>query len=424
MSEFSEAPTYIASATPQERVYAHKTPAAVPKQTTSPNPEAGESNSKIDLLIVFGQGPVKPLLRDSELDPQMKEKWEAFKADPLHNTEPDFRVLEGDPETNVYLSQLKGLNEAAIDAKMAQWQNLGRFGLNRWGRQNALATGFALVSGYSERALLSGGKTMPGWAKDKLSPQRLESWPSEAQLMRDIIVRTFGEVYKKAHGGKSIEDALILEDRSTNTLENFANTVNLNPEVLGQNNTRGLAADFHVPRTERIAYLFTGNSDIKSDSVQGLLQNRFDQRNKKREGVLVGRKDQLVVLKPVGNKEIYAKILNWMINPKNTDANARIANEKVFDSALQDPELLTYWLGYVGIVEDPRVLQKTIQRLSSDPAFVPHAVQAFSLAGLDFAELAKIDMNSLLQSQFKEIANKLKILTAREFRAMPVMPRA
>ncbi len=385
-----------------------------------------------DLLIVFGQGPVKPLFRREDFDPKVEadkkrlDQWEEFKKDPLHAAEPDFRILgteshlsSDDPpvELNPFLKNTQGKSSAEIDTQMIEWQNQGRLGLNRWGRQNAIISGFALLSGHSERVLLSGGKTIPAWAKDVLSPARQEAWPSEAALMRDIIIRRFGRLYQEKYG-KPITDAILTEDRSTNTLENFALTVNLNPDVLEKGVASGLAAGFHAPRTERIGFLFTGEEGFQSESVQKLQQQRLDASNQKREGVDVADKKTGEV-KPVGNKVMYQEILDWMNDPSNADLSKRTSNEKEFDGALQDPELLTYWLGYIGIVEDPSILQKTVQRLSADPKFSEAAVAAFNTAGLDFSQVSSMDFVSMPKQEFDDIREKLRILMRKEYRAMP-----
>lgn len=178
MSEVSQPPEAVVAPTQPELV--KPLVEAKPKRLVTV-----EAQRSVDLLIVLGQGPVKPLLRGEDLDPAMQKTWEDFKIDPLHGVEPDFRVIED----KAYTKQLEGLDQAQVDAKLVEWQKLGRFGLNRWGRQNALSAGYALVSGYTDRLLLSGGKTMPTWAKEKLSPDRIENWPSEARLMADIIKR-------------------------------------------------------------------------------------------------------------------------------------------------------------------------------------------------------------------------------------------
>lgn len=362
--------------------------------------ETKEKTHSVDLLIVLGQGPVKPLLRETDLDLQMRQRWDGFKSDPLHNTEPDFRVLEG----KTYLSQLDSLDESQIQIKLAEWQRLGRFGLNRWGRQNALSAGYALLSGYTDRLLLSGGRTIPQWAKEKLPPERIEQWPSEAQLMADIIKRRFGKMYQDIYG-KPIDSAILIEDKSTNTLENFANSINSEQgqEILdGMKKAGVLAADFHVPRGEDIAYLFApGGNFEQGSSAQSVLGQRAESNN----------------------KQTYGRIIKWMSDPDNQDFRAREAMEAIWTGALKDPELLTYWLGYIGIVEDPRVLQSTVRRLSSDPAWKTQAQNAFSQADLDFDSLTTTDLTKMDPNQFKQIADNLKLLATKEYRAMPEIPK-
>lgn len=417
MSEISQAPKAVVAAIQSEPVQAPdeanpSTPdltvsslqekiTQAPSETRPKKLVTVEAQKSVDLLIVLGQGPIKPLLREEDLDPEMQKTWADFKTDPLHHTEPDFRVVEG----AAYLSELESAaDQAQIDAKLAQWQQLGRFGLNRWGRENALSAGYALVSGYTDKLLLSGGKTKPDWAKKKLSPKRIENWPSEAQLMADIIRRRFGPMYQELYG-KSIDLAMVTEDRSTNTLENFGNSMNSDQgqEILnGKIKTGVLAADFHVPRGEDIACLFAPGADLdKGLSAQDVLVKRVAEAK---------------------NREVYKQILGWMSDANNPDLRAREGLEMVFSKALHDPDLLTYWLGYIGIVEDPRVLQATVEQLNSDPLLKSQATDAFKLAGLDYNELAGSDLTQMPQADFKQIAEKLKVLMTKEYRKMPEIP--
>ena len=371
-------------------------PAQSQEAPQKPKVESAEPKKSVDLLIVLGQGPVKSLLRPEELDPNRQKEWESFKKDPLHSVEPDFRVVEGP-----FARALVGLDESQIEAKMIEWQQMGRFGLNRWGRENALAAGFALVSGYTDRLLLSGGKTKPDWAAEKLSPARLESWPSEAQLMADVIRRRFGEAYQEQYG-RPIDSVIVLEDKSTNTLTNFAHSMDsMDGKAIldGMIKAGVLGTNFHVPRGEDIAMLFAPGVELqKGTSAQDILEKR-----------VIGSEVE----------EEYRKILGWMSDPENSDLRAREAWEKVWSHFLSDPELLTYWLGYLGMVEDPRVLQNTVQKLNSDPDRRNQAILAFNQAGLDFDQLSSSDLTSLPAEDFKQIAEKLTILSTPEYRAMP-----
>jgi hypothetical protein len=135
---------------------------------------------KFNIVIVFGQGPVKPVLLPDELTKEQKRLWQEFKTDPLHKIEPDFRVVEG-----VYLKELQEIDERndlsqeqknkLKEEKRKEWQQVGRFGLNRWGRENALAAGLALYLGITDKLILSGGRTIPDWYKENLKKRWLST---------------------------------------------------------------------------------------------------------------------------------------------------------------------------------------------------------------------------------------------------------
>lgn len=219
--------------------------------------------------------------------------------------------------------------------------------------------------------------------------------------MADIIKRRFGTMYQELYG-KPIDSAIIIEDQSTNTLMNFAHSMD---SVQGQEILDGmikagvLAANFHVPRSEDIATLFAPGASLeKGVSAQDMLSERVMEKK---------------------NGEVYGKILDWMSDPNNKDLRAREGWEKVWSKGLNDPQLLTYWLGYLGMVEDPRILQNTVQKLNLDQARRGQAMLAFNQAGLDFDQLSATDLANLPQDEFGQIAEKLKILTTKEYRAMP-----
>lgn len=399
-----------------------KAPQVVPK-----TPEAMESSGgKVDMLMVFGQGPVKPLLKEDDLDDSQKVDWAAFKQDPLHSTEPDFRVIEGE----VWTKQLNGLTEKQAQAKIAEWQEIGRFGLNRWGRENAFASGFALVSGYTDKVLLSGGKTIPGWVKDKLPPSRIEKWPSEARLMADIIRRRFGSAYQEKYG-KPIDEAMILEDASTNTLENLANSINANPDLLKDESTLGLlATNFHIDRSEKITALFASGKDIKeTNGSQDVLVQRVEERIEWREAKAKERDGIEALEERVENVKVeeanittYRNILEWMIDPANPDLIKRQGQETRWSNGLVQPEYIKYWFGYIGKVEDPIVLQATIQRFKDNPEWSANAQLAFKEVGLSFDDLASKDLTEISKEDFTQIAGRLEILSKEGYRVMPPPP--
>lgn len=346
-----------------------------PKAIESPRKEK-ENFPKFDSVIVFGQGPVKPILFHDELTPEQKTTLEEFKKDPLHKTEPDFRAVD-----------LKEGQDREVER--AHLQKLGRMALNRWGRQNALAAGATLYAGVSEEIILSGGKTKPAWAKKEM--------PSEAELMKDIIVRIYGEAYYKKYG-KPITRAIKLEDKSTNTLENFANTVNTYPKIESQK-VGLLATDFHLRRAQVIANVFSVEPN-DSISAQDSLTSRAQQKGKK----------------------IYLNMLKHMTDSSgNEDLKQRIIAEEKWERGLTDPRYLSYWVGYVSEVENPRVLAEVISDLK-DSSWLTSAKETFLKVGLNFDDFSEEDISKLKSNdpeKFEALINGLKKLKTPEFRKMP-----
>lgn len=344
-------------------------------------PEAKEVNSpKLDTLIVFGQGPVKPILFNDELSPEQKLIWEDFKKDPLRKDEPDFRTVD-----------LKQGQER--EAERAKLQSLGRVALKRWGRQNALAAGAALYSGLTSEVILSGGKTKPDWSQ--------ASMPSEAELMKDIIVRIYGDAYSKKYG-KDITSAIKLEDSSTNTLENLANTINENPGLIENDKKIGLlSADFHLRRVAILSHLFSVQEAPKGQlSAQNLLKERAVERNKGK----------------------YQDMLRYMTDTmQNDDLRQRIMAEQRWERGLIEPENLSYWLGYMADVENPEVLKSVLENLN-DPSWVSAARENFLLVGLDFDQFSNEDIASLKENspeKYNQLIEGLRKLKTPEFRKMP-----
>ncbi|MBI2195444.1 MAG: YdcF family protein [Candidatus Levybacteria bacterium] len=345
-------------------------------------PEAKEINSpKLDKLIVFGQGPVKPLLFSDELTPQQQAVWEDFKKDPLHKNEPDFRAVE-----------LKGGQDKEVERP--KLQKLGRMALKRWGRQNALAAGAALYSGLTSEVILSGGKTRPEWAKNPM--------PSEAELMKDIIVRIYGHPYLKKYG-RDISASIKLEDSSTNTLENLANTINGDPDILEKDQKVGLlSADFHLRRVAVLSHLFSVEEAPGGQlSAQNLLRERVEQRKSGK----------------------YQEILQYMTDTmQNDDLRQRIMAEQRWERGLIEPENLSYWLGYLADVENSKVLSAIVTNLKN-PSWVASARETFLKVGLNFDDFSEEDVSTLGSNdpaKFESLISGLRKLKTPEFRKMDV----
>ena len=85
--------------------------------------------------------------------------------------------------------------------------------INSWGRTTAVAMGYLYDKGEYREAFFSGGKTGGG------------DFASEAKLMNDGATKVFGK--------KIPDENLHLEEKSTNTLANFENTLNIMDDSKG-----------------------------------------------------------------------------------------------------------------------------------------------------------------------------------------------
>ncbi len=345
----------------------------------------------LDSIIVFGNGPVKPLLLPEQLTPEQKTKWEEFKQAPLQSTEPDFRVLEEDQSS---------ISEGSIAERRDRWQRVGRFGLNRWGRQGALAAGLVLYLGTTDKLILSGGRTMPAWAKSVLTDEQQADWPSEAELMKDIIVRRYGELYLKKYG-EPIEDHIIIEDKSNETLENFAYTINSRPEIVTTEKVGILGADYHVRRIAALAHIFSIWESPRSQfSAQELLRERAQVRNKQQ----------------------YEDMQQYLRNAlENPDLRRRLEGEERWERGVVDESYLGYWLGSLSDIEDPALIQKVLVALR-DPLWRAQAITEFQKAGLDFDRFSQEDLTKLSEEdsdRYNGLIEGLRKLKADENRSFP-----
>lgn len=348
---------------------------------------------QLDTIIVFGNGPVKPLLLPEQMTEEQRVVWEQFKQNPLKSTEPDFRILEGE----------FGSTQESPEQRQDRWQHTGRFGLNRWGRQGALAAGLTLYLGATKKLILSGGKTMPGWAKDVLTQEQINNWPSEAELMKDIIVRRFGDLYQKQYG-VPIEERIIVEDKSTETTENFAYSVNKYPELAGQEKVGLLGADYHVRRIAVLAHIFSiWEAPRGQYSAQELLRERAEIRD---DGYY---------------KEMQKYLRDALDNP---DLRRRLEGEHRWEGALADEAYLGYWIGSLSKIQNPEMIQRVLTALS-DPAWKAHAAKVFTQVGLDFEHFLEEDLLKLQDEKpekYNELIDGLKVLNEWDQRKLNFPP--
>jgi hypothetical protein len=370
-----------------------------------PHKNTPTAKTTFDYLIVFGEGPVKPVLLYEELTPDQKRQWERYRQDTIHNREPGFSCIT-QRRMLVELQKIDERQDLSLEDKSRHkealrlaWQYSGWYALRPWGKQNALAAGYALYKGTAKKVILSGGRTISVWGKKTLPATRLENWPSEAELMRDIIRKSYGELYEKKYK-RSIDEVMIIENSSTNTLENFAYTINNNPQLLHDEVSVGLlTADHHLKRVSMLADLFSVTRKEKQ-SAQRLLSE-------------ISEED---------NPQVFTDVLSFIREKHADEIEDLTAREERWIKGLNDPQYVTYWLGYIGMVNQSVVVHNAIQRLK-DPLWSEPAKEAFKKLGLNFDEFIKEDICNLSKkdpTKYNLLVQGLRKLKSPEHRTLPL----
>lgn len=362
-----------------------------------------EKKLPFDTVIVFGQGPIKPILLPEQLSPAQFRKLDLFLSNQLVYKEPDFWLMQNaanlqqlrkiDALADCTPAQKKRKKEALIN----EWQHKGWYALKRMGRQNALAAGLALYKGLTKEVILSGGATMSKTTKRIMPQRRLKTWPTEAELMKEVIVSSYGALYEKKYG-KKIETAIKIEDASTNTLENFAYCLNLYPHLLAKDKKIGfLSARHHMKRIYLLSQIFgltIADPKQASLSSQKLLEDAEDYEN------------------------------NDIIDEKNcVEIKRQYNREDRWIRGLSSPEYLTYWLGYVAEVKKAYVLQKALKRLEDD-AWKKVGAVALKRVKLDVEEVMHIDLVTLAETdpqKYLLLVSALKQFKKPDLRAFPTV---
>ncbi len=352
------------------------------------NPATITPVKKYNTVIVFGEGPLKPVLLDEELTLKQKEAWIMRENDSKRET--DFHLMQHPQQlaSLVEIVEDKQASNAEKEARIRElrkkWQWIGWYTVKKWGRQNALAAGNLLLHAKTDKVILSGGKTFPKW--HKLTDGLLEHWPSEAEMMADIVIQYYGSLYKKKFG-RSIEEALHIENKSTNTLENFAYTLRAHPYLLSKKTKVGLlSAGHHLRRISILAERFSMTRDIyATQSAQEIVDTK--------ETLLITEDEK---------KQCYQ-------------------HEELFVQALVKPQYLTYWLGYIPLADNPVILQNALNMLKA-PEWKESAIKTFEKIGIQFSEYLALNIIALSQqkpSQYSDFSNKLKKLKEPTYRVIP-----
>lgn len=349
---------------------------------------------QFDAIIVFGQGPIRIIKLKSELSSEEEEIWKKFKSNPRRVEEPPFYAFD-----YTYITP----------EERTKLQHTGRFAMRRMGKFNALAAGLALLEEETKELILSGGRTIDEKTKNDLGVHSdlkdedldrelkyMARWPSEADLLEDIIVRKYGRHYKLKYG-RNIQEAIRKEDHSTNTIENLFLTLDKYPD-LWEKKIGLLSSGYHLRRILRIAQFLTLSSREEDEiSAQGALEQRALNVRAVKRGYVDLLRTQFPELPNLVKKEI-----RWT-------------------RGLQDPQFIDYWLYAAGNVENPQILQRILDRVMKDKKWSPYVKEAFEKVGLDFKFWNRLDFESVARNDpelYDKFRNKLREIP----RTMPPEP--
>ena len=416
---------------------------------------------KYDAIIVFGEGPIKRIFFSNEED-KIKDLYKADKIDrfnesknskppegisgkelvdwletqgPRTKYDPDYTIADITPhgpskteptkDINPNFERVKEILEATeslpeerkklFEKFRTELENKARHSYKRYGELNAIASGLMLYSGKTDKLIFSGGRTIPD---DKIK-QGL-GFPSEAELMRDLVIRNFGQkmferdnpdatsddpedmrVYKERYNDyitKTIHKYFVIEDSATNTIDNIIRSINHAPETLFSKDKTpegGLLGNNHqVERCVTLLNLFTGNEEgAHPISAQNDVLKPFAEiRNK------------------LGEKGFLPELLRYMTDePTNRDLDDKTKGEAVGREKLQKAEDMFWWLGYVSHSEVPEVFNAIMKKLN-EPKWQPYSAKAFKdYFGLDFQDYATLDYR-FNEEKMEELKGKFETI--------------
>lgn len=427
-----------------------------------------------NLLIIPGEGPVKDIYFLSELrelsktDPKAKEKldkwqerWKTFTTEPERlkfQEDSQFFVVDDTPhgsgnevdkqDRNPYFSTLEEIRNRTdigeeekkilIETKKLEFAGKGKFSQPRWGELNALAAGVALYENITDKIILTGGKTKPSDSLNKIADS---ARPSEAAVMKDIIISRFGKLlFEQKYPGQftpekykqfldnELSQRILVEDEALTTPENILYSVNKYPTLFKEGEKLGLLTNKHqLERATGFMRYFAGiQGEIGQLSSQELLEQRAKLRN----------------------KQYYADLMHFFYDDENnSDLTKRQKGDKEKAERLKEPAKIMYFFGFLGLHKDGARVQSLLNELRSrtdpnDPNLAKKWTKAISFAfneaGLLYSDKPEDQNNpdNLFNTNFGElqisnpdkysqIMDKVATLTAPgpNFRDKPVPPK-
>ena len=212
------------------------------------DPEKVEEEPHLDSVLVFG-------IKGEEIDNYVEINKE---------------------EKEDFLTNLEKLKE---NDKKRKWVKKTRKMMNVPAKMRAIAALEILKKGDVDELIISGGKTMG------------EDLPSEAELMRDYIAQKLQNELKRKVENKEISEPeaikrieeklqkIKLEDKATNSIENFANVINMMDNSHKRYKDISLLSnDFHTERLKKLAEKF--NIEGKESPANKKLRERSNHYNK------------------------------------------------------------------------------------------------------------------------------------------------
>ncbi len=267
----------------------------------------------------------------------------------------------------VVLGQGPVLNEETMEKPSPGSKDIKETSIS-WMKTIARAAGELKLAGEIGKIILTGGKTggedYHGLDKKAENEKRL----SEAELMKKILIEEYG----------ISEDDIIVEDKATNSLQNFAYSLNKidsleNPG--SKANIGFLGADFHLARIRMLAKLFGLNNETAFSAEQVFKKIAQDTEDL---DLL-----NLINLRLNPNEDLSAP--NSRINWNDIDNTPRSAmkapsyfekqkgmegkgiSEKMKDENWYTYGLLekpTYWIGYIGFLDNNDRLMKLLKSIN------------------------------------------------------------
>lgn len=388
----------------------------------------GIVRKKYDQIVVFGEGPPKQVIFSDEATAEQLTEWQEFQKDPLRaQQEPKFRITdishhnipneseEANPETR------KRIREERRRAL----QNHFNYAKKRWGEMNAGAAGYLLYIGATDKLILTGGKT---GGPDK---------PSEAELMRDKIIRKYGDLFfrdkfgdenavrilfeadqEAQKSGITFDDyrkqkyeqfvieelypKFIMEERATNTI---TNTIFISK--LLERDVAFLTSGHHLDYAILLNTIL-GGKDVDRISAQKILQ-LVGQTREKYGLVNIASKFQIDSSTPITELNIQD------LRDIQPDLALKITDQQRWLSWINDDDRLSFWLSQAlssgDIIRDNDFLTRIFSYLKSTPAREQKARDYFALAGLDYNKYANKIAAGLNNEDLDKLSNAMTPLS-------------